>query len=237
MVASALRSGLPPAEALGIAGECTDWGRSQAERLRRVAAAVGAPDGPSGWRDSHDSGAAADAYRTLDAVWTLALDTGAPLADALDTLSRHVRDEAAMRGRLDAQSAAPRTSQRLLTLLPLLGPVLALFIGVDVVDLYLASAAGAAAVVIGLALTVLGGWWSRSMVAAALAPRTYDEVTGRTTAVSGAAGAPGFRSAPASRAPGFRRLPALPASAAAPGAPRAPGIRGAQVLGTRNDPR
>lgn len=176
MVAAGLRAGLPPGDALGIARDCTAWGRAEADRLNRVADAIGLPTQSGGWQDPADPETARDAYRTLDAVWTLALDTGAPLADAVDTVSAHIREEGAVRERLQAQSAAPRTSQRLLTLLPLLGPVLALFIGADLVELYLASPAGTVSIAVGAALTVLGGWWSRSMVIAALAPRRYGDI-------------------------------------------------------------
>lgn len=178
MVASGLRAGLPPVHALGIAADCTDWGRSEAVRLHRVSAAIGLDAGTGAWQDPGDTATARDAYRTLDAVWTLALETGAPLADAIETVSAHIREEGAIRERLDAQSAAPRTSQRLLTFLPLLGPVLALFIGADLVELYFVSALGTVSVAVGLGLTVLGGWWSRSMVLTALAPRRYSDIAG-----------------------------------------------------------
>lgn len=176
MVASGLRAGLPPGEALMIAGECTSWGRAEAARLRRVADAIGLPTRTRGWQDPADTATANQAYRTLDAVWTLALDTGAPLADAIDSVSTHIREDGAVRDRLAAQASAPRTSQRLLTVLPLLGPVLALFIGADLIELYLASVAGTVSVVVGLCLTVVGGWWSRAMVVAALAPRRYTDI-------------------------------------------------------------
>ena len=176
MIASGLRAGLPPGHALGIAGECTQWGRIEAQRLHRVAASIGLPAPYGAWHDPADVGAADDAYRTVEAVWALALDTGAPLADAIDTVSTHIREDGAVRQRLDAQSAAPRASQRLLTLLPLLGPVLAVFVGADLVELYLASRAGTASVLVGLCLTAFGGWWTRSMVLAALAPRRYADI-------------------------------------------------------------
>lgn len=176
LVAAGLRSGLPPGSALRIAAESSEWGR--AERLR-VESVVGALERGSvagrAWQHPDDGEEAASAYRTVGAVWDLASETGAPLADAVLGLSDHLREEARVRGQLGALAAGPRTSQRMLTLLPVIGPLLALLIGAEPVDLYLRSPAGAAAVMLGAALTVLGWRWSRSMVRNATRPRRYSE--------------------------------------------------------------
>ena len=177
IVGAGLRAGLAPGAALQIAAECTAWGSREQARLQRVMAALarGRPTSPS-WRQAGDVREASDAYRVVGAVWDLAIETGAPLADAVLMVAEHLREEAKVTGRLDALAAGPRTSQRLLTLLPVIGPVLAVLIGADPMDLYLTSPVGAVSAVIGLILTVIGWWWSRSMVRAAARPRRYGEV-------------------------------------------------------------
>lgn len=178
-LAAALRAGLSPADALRVCASATEWGLQQPERMTQVARAVarGDPCG-SAWHLPNDSREAEEAYRSLAAVWEVALDTGAPLAEALVTLSDQLREEARIRSRLDALAAAPRTSQRLLTLLPIVGPGLALLVGADPTHLYFSSSMGAVSAVAGVLLTVIGWRWSRAMVAAAVRPRSYAEATG-----------------------------------------------------------
>lgn len=174
IVASALRAGLPPAVALAVARDATHWGRCEAERVARVVARLDrGVVTASAWSLSSDEGAAADAYRTVGGVWDLALQTGGPLADAVDYLSGHLREQARLHGRLGALAAGPRASARLLTLLPLAGPALAVLVGADPQDLYLSSPAAGASAVIGLVLTAVGWRWSRAMVVRAARPRRY----------------------------------------------------------------
>jgi tight adherence protein B len=174
IVASALRAGLPPAMALTVAREATVWGRCEAERVARVVESLdqGAATA-SAWLLTSDEGAAADAYGTVGGVWDLALQTGGPLAEAVDYLGDHLREQARLHGRLEALAAGPRASARLLTLLPLVGPALAVLVGADPRDLYLSSAAAGASAVIGLVLTAVGWRWSRAMVVRAARPRRY----------------------------------------------------------------
>ena len=181
MIAAALQSGLTPVDALSIAVECTEYGRDESERLTAVirATSAGSVDGRC-WQRESDGANARDAYRSVAAVWTLALETGAPLAEAISTLSDQFREVARVRGRLEAAAAAPRTSQRLLSFLPLGGPVLALLIGADPVELYLTSTVALVSVGFGLSLTLVGWRWSSAMVRDALLPRRYADVAGRT---------------------------------------------------------
>lgn len=179
IVAGGLRAGLTPGAALQVATDSTEWGRDERTRITRVTAALS--DGRStspAWREETDAGEASDAYRVVGAVWDLAIETGAPLAAAVLTVADHLREEARVAGRLNALAAGPRASQRLLTLLPVIGPVLAVLIGADPMDLYLTSPAGSVSAAIGLVLTVIGWRWSRSMVRAAAQPRRYGEVAG-----------------------------------------------------------
>lgn len=174
VVVAALRAGLPPGDALHIMAESTEWGRVEQERVAHVCERVGqgAPTRPA-WTEPGGEGKVSDAYRTVGGVWDLAGRTGAPLADALVQVADHLREQARMRDRLDALAAAPRTSQRLLTLLPLVGPVLAVLVGADPMALYASSPVAVGAAILGLVLNVVGWRWSRRLVAAAARPRPY----------------------------------------------------------------
>lgn len=174
VVAAGLSAGLPPASALRLARDSTAWGRTETARLERVEACLqaGVPTA-SAWLLASDEGAAADAFHTVGGVWDLALRTGGPLADAIRSLADHLREEARLRGRLEALAAAPRASARLLTLLPLVGPALAVLIGAHPRDLYLSSPVAGASALVGLVLTAVGWRWSRAMVAQAARPRRY----------------------------------------------------------------
>lgn len=174
IVASALRAGLAPPEALRIAAESTVWGRDERERVDRVIRLIeqGAAT-RAGWVGPRASSAADDTYRVIAGVWDVAVQTGAPLADAVMQVAGHIREQARLRSRLDALAAGPRTSQRLLTLLPVVGPVLALLVGADPVSLYGSSAVASGVAVLGLVLTAVGWRWSRHLIAQAGQPPTY----------------------------------------------------------------
>jgi len=174
VVVSALRAGLPPLEALRIMAESTEWGRLEHRRVAGVCGRIaqGAPTRPA-WTDPDGEGEVPDAYRIVGGVWDLAGRTGAPLADAVTQVAGHLREQARMRHRLDALAAAPRTSQRLLTLLPLVGPLLAVLVGADPMSLYASSPVAAGSALLGLALTAVGWRWSRRLVTAAARPRRY----------------------------------------------------------------
>ncbi|MDO5503339.1 MAG: type II secretion system F family protein [Actinomycetia bacterium] len=174
LVVSALRAGLPPAAALVLARESSSWGRAEAARLERVIGALetGART-RSAWLEVGDPAGATLAYRAVGVVWDAAIRSGAPLAEALAQIVSHLREEARLAGRVEVLASGPRTSQRVLCLLPLLGPVLALLIGIDPRLLYLSSPLAAVSAVIGLLLTLVGTRWSRRMIEQAVRPPTY----------------------------------------------------------------
>lgn len=177
IVASGLRAGLPAGPALRLVMESTEWGDAERARIERVVALSASGQAPGrAWSTPDDGEGAAEAYDLLAAVWDLATSTGAPLADALDVLARHLREEARIRGRLDALASGPRASQRLLALLPVVGPVLALLVGAHPMDLY-GTRPGMLSLGVGAALALVGWRWSRSLVARALRPRRYALVT------------------------------------------------------------
>jgi tight adherence protein B len=176
VVASGLRAGLTPAASLVLARDCTEWGRRErrrvdagVERLRSGLPTAGA------WGGEGDSTGATSAYRVVATVWDLSVQTGGPLTTALGDAADHLREEARLQGRIAVLAAAPRASARLLTMLPVLGPGLAVLLGVHPVEVYSSSWVSAASATVGVLLTVVGWRWSRRMVQAAARPRTYDQ--------------------------------------------------------------
>jgi tight adherence protein B len=176
VVASGLRAGLTPAASLVLARDCTEWGRRERRRVDAVVERLGSGLPTAGaWFGEGDSTAAASAYRVVATVWDLSVETGGPLTAALADVVDHLREECRLQGRVEVLAAAPRASARLLTMLPVLGPGLAVLLGVHPVEVYSSSWVGAASGTVGVLLTVVGWRWSRRMVRAAARPRTYDQ--------------------------------------------------------------
>lgn len=109
--------------------------------------------------------------RVLAQAWSLSEQAGAPLAVTSESVARMLRASLARRRRLAAALAGPRATMRLLTLLPLAGPVLALSVGADLGVVY-GSAAAQASVAAGLALVAAGRLWVSAMVRAVDGGRT-----------------------------------------------------------------
>ena len=96
-------------------------------------------------------------------AWALCERLGAPLASTVTIVSTVVRRRLEVQRRTDAALAGPRASMTVLSALPAVGPLLALVMGLSPLDLY-ASPSGAAALVVGLVLLLLGRWWGSRLV-------------------------------------------------------------------------
>ena len=203
VVASGLRAGLTPTAALDLIAQATSWGALECDRVAAVQRRMrtGRPTKEE-WCRPEDRGPAAESYRAVAALWDLALRTGGPLADAVDGITAHLREEARLRGRLEGLAAGPRTSRRLLTALPLAGPVLAILVGADPTELYASSIPGAASALVGVVLTGAGWWWSRAMVDRATRLRPYPDPD------TACAGTPGVEARPTGGGPSGGGRPA-----------------------------
>lgn len=109
-----------------------------------------------------------DAWRVLAAVHTVAHDTGAPLGDALWTLSTALRERFDAERAVRATILAPVYTQRLLMALPVLGLLVSAALGVNAIGFLTSSTLGWAS--LGLAVALMAGaWrWSRGMIRDAL---------------------------------------------------------------------
>lgn len=166
LVAGPLRSGAPAAVALdaarsalgpgpldGLVADLVSTGR-RAEPLAPVW---------SRWADRLGS----DELRFVARAWALTEDTGAPLADALDTSLDVVRARRRASDRVASAAAGPRASMLVLLLLPLSGPLVGLACGIGPRTLYLSSPAATGSLLVGVVLAGLARWWSARILAKA----------------------------------------------------------------------
>jgi len=120
---------------------------------------------PSGrvWRVLvEQAGSDTPQWRILTAAWTLAHESGAPLAETLDRLEGALRSLAKLAERRSVLLAGPRATIRLVTALPPLAAALGTALGFDPLPA-LRSPLGWAALVSGGLLMALGIRWSRGM--------------------------------------------------------------------------
>lgn len=103
----------------------------------------------------------------LGACWSVAAETGAPLATVLERFAAAVEDDLDARAARETALAGPRATARILSGLPLLGLGLGMAMGTDPVGVLLGQVWGHLALGAGAVLALAGAWWSRRLVAAA----------------------------------------------------------------------
>lgn len=166
-----LAAGLPPASALRIAAAGIAPGTTVAAGARSAAedAARGLPVGKR--LDQAAAQAGDDDLAQLARAWQLSESLGAPLGDAVATSARAVRERQAVSRKLGAATAGAHASMGVLALLPVVGPLAGLVLGVSPVQLF-ASRVSAASAVMGLVLAASGWAWARALVRRAARPRS-----------------------------------------------------------------
>lgn len=172
-VGAALSAGLGPADALRLVTDSrADGGATRSEvddALPSLVLRARSGDTLSqGWHEVADQ-LGSTQVRLLARAWALSESSGAPLASAASTAAHLLRAERDRRRRSQAAVAGARATIRILTVLPLGGPVLAVLLGLDLARLYAQSPAVWACVGAGLVLIVVGRWWVARLVAGAVA--------------------------------------------------------------------
>lgn len=159
-VAAELRAGAPPPAALARAA--ADAPPALADHVRRVAALahLGTDPPPDRWTAAPGT----DDLAALAALWSVAGDTGAGLADGVDRLADALAAEERRRADTAAQLAGPRASAAVLAGLPVLGLALAAVLGAQPLR-FLTSPAGMACGLGAVALDAAGVWWVRRLTA------------------------------------------------------------------------
>lgn len=171
-VGAALAAGLGPADALVLVaksrtarvGAGTDVDRALPELVLRARTGDGLS---AGWRALADE-LHSPQLLLLARAWALSEASGAALSGAAATAARLMRTERDRRRRSEAALAGARATIRILTLLPLGGPVLAAALGLDLAHLYGHSPAVWACLAGGVVLLLIGRVWVGRLVAAAM---------------------------------------------------------------------
>ncbi len=124
------------------------------------AAAAGSDPRRSAAGPLHDSAL----ISSLGAALAVCERTGAPTAGMLQTLAEALRDlhDAAQARR--SAFAGPRSTARILLVLPVAGLGLGMLLGGDPLRLLLSSGSGRLLALTGTALTALGWWWMRRLI-------------------------------------------------------------------------
>lgn len=146
-IAMGLEAGLPSDAAARAAG------------AQRLSVDVASPD-------------ARDGVCALLVAMDVVEQLGAPAADVLRQAAAGMRAGAAAERSRAAAVAGPVAAARIVGALPLAGPPLALLLGMDPVAVLLFTPWGRACGVAGVALLMLGAWWSGRLVRTARAAAT-----------------------------------------------------------------
>lgn len=110
---------------------------------------------------------AGDGVRALLVAVDVVEQLGAPAADVLRQASAGMRDGVAAERSRRAAVAGPVAAARIVGVLPLAGPLVALGLGIDPVEVLVSTPWGRACGLAGVALLVVAAWWSRWLVGAA----------------------------------------------------------------------
>lgn len=105
-----------------------------------------------------------DAWVTVAAAWSVAVETGAPLAACLHELARSQRSLGQAQRDTEAALAGPRSTARLVMVLPLVGLLFGLLLGFDTLGTLLGTVPGGVCLVSAALLTVLAWRWSAALV-------------------------------------------------------------------------
>jgi len=94
-------------------------------------------------------------------------DLGAELATVLDRVAIGLAADEECEGERRGALAGPRATAQVLAWLPLLGLVLGVALGANPLAVVLGGGLGTAAAVAGVALVLLGRWWTGALLARA----------------------------------------------------------------------
>lgn len=105
-------------------------------------------------------GASVPVLRQLAACWSVGERSGAGLAASVSRLAESARVAEEVQVALEGQLAVPRATARMLAGLPLIGVVFGVLLGADPIAWLTGSAAGRLCLGAGVALILLGLWWT-----------------------------------------------------------------------------
>lgn len=167
VLASELRAGRGPAEALSVAASMAEGPFASAVAGASRALQLGA-DPAQVLRARADGSAAAAALRGLAACLQVCAGSGGSLAGATETVAAALRAEQEQRAAVEAELAGPRATALMLAGLPLAGTLLAAGLGARPWHVLLHTVVGGLCLVLGVLLDLAGLWWTERLVTKAL---------------------------------------------------------------------
>ncbi|MGN7969117.1 type II secretion system F family protein [Microbacterium sp. 22296] len=114
--------------------------------------------------------AAEGSWADVAAIWSVAVHTGAPLADTLRAVGGALRDATEVVADVSVALAEPAATARLLGWLPVLGVPMGMALGFDSVGILVSDPAGIACLASGTLLLVIAQSWSRRLTRRARPP-------------------------------------------------------------------
>ncbi len=147
-----LRAGRTPAEALAAAA------REQHEVAAASRAAAAGGNVAESLRDAARR-PGGEGWDAVAAAWLVSDSSGASLADVVDRVVDVLHDRVTVAGEAEAELAAVQATAVVLALLPMFPLLLGTGLQGDPVGFLLGTAAGAACLTVGAALSVAGLWW------------------------------------------------------------------------------
>jgi tight adherence protein B len=103
--------------------------------------------------------------RSLAACWQVGLNSGAGLGASIGQLSVALRAQQEVRTHLEAELAGPRATAVTLGFLPVIGIGLGYLLGAEPLTWFISGFFGLGTLLFGLALTLLGLWWTSRIAA------------------------------------------------------------------------
>ncbi len=97
---------------------------------------------------------------SLAACWQVGLNSGAGLGASIAQLSVALRAQQEVRAHLEAELAGPRATAATLGFLPVIGIGLGYLLGAEPLTWFISGVFGLGTLLIGVALTLLGLWWT-----------------------------------------------------------------------------
>ena len=186
-----ISAGVSPAAACGHVADAADPVDELAQRVADAAAAgcdvPTAIDAALSPVNGVSHPATERSWRALEAAWRVALASGAPLAAALRAFADALRDREAARRDIEVALAGPRSTARIVLVLPAVAVLLGLLMGVDLAAT-LTSPLGAVSLVSGGVLIVAARRWMRRLLRAAEPPPSSEALSLDLLAVAVAGG-------------------------------------------------
>lgn len=158
-LAAELRAGSLPSKALEAAGgDPSLWPRAV------IAARFGESVEGGLARDAEANPEHGRLLRQLAACWQVGVAHGSGLAGTVERLALSARAEHELQSTLRGELASSRATVRLLALLPLVGIAMGYLLGADPIGWFLGSPIGFVLLIVAVALTSVGVWWTRRIV-------------------------------------------------------------------------